>query len=204
MLKMKFYIKSPIALIALSFLLSFSAIADDKDSELVDFIVSQFKQSPDASLSSSSSSTDSNFVIEIGTVYDAVPGSIIYVPVTLNNAPWDIGGFEFRISYDASQLTLQEIRRGPLFFGEEFCGWEYFAFRLDADSRCGDGPCPLGTIQVLGIADVNTYSHTFNCFLPEGVADFLTVTFLVNEGVDNLCSLIPVRFVWYECFDNFL
>ena len=121
---MKSYIKSPIALISLSFLLSFSAIADDKDSELVDFIVSQFKQSPDASLSSSSSSTDSNFVIEIGTVYDAVPGSIIYVPVTLNYSPYDMYGFDFLINFDYSIMQLIDVEESAIFFAEGGCDWE--------------------------------------------------------------------------------
>ena len=201
---MKFYIKPAIVSIVLISMFSISALAEDKESEFYNFIQSQFKNQPNSSLGADSSSSDTNFVIEIGTVDDVEPGSLVDVPVTLHNAPYNIGAFEFRISYDASQLSLQEIRRGPLFFGEEFCGWEYFAFRLDADSRCGDGPCPLGTIQVLGIADVNTFSHTFNCFLPEGVADFLTMKFLVKEEVDKICSTIPVRFVWYECFDNVL
>ena len=205
MLNMKSYIKSPIALISLSFLLSFSAIADDKDSELVDFIVSQFKQSPNASLSSSSSSTDSNFVIEIGTVYDAVPGSIIYVPVTLNYSPYDMYGFDFLINFDYSIMQLIDVEESAIFFAEGGCDWEYFAYRFyDSTSDCGSYGCQIGSVRVLAIADLNSDPGNPNCYNPNVATAFFTLKFKIPEDIDSICLFITVEFIWSDCGDNLI
>ena len=200
---MKFYIKPAIVLILLSSLISLSAQADDKDSEFYNFIQSQFKNLPGSSLGTNSSSSDSNFVVEIGTLHDVEPGSMVDVPVTLNRAPWDLYAFDFLLSYDPSALAFIDVVPGIDFFdADSGCGWEYFAWRNGPSTYCGSSPCPTGIIKVVGIADIG-YPHGHpSCLSPETPANIFSLRFLVTMDFTYNCNLIPIRFVWYDCIDN--
>ncbi len=200
---MKFLTISAVVLILTFSLFSHSALADNDSSDFYNFIQSQFKNLPGSSLGSNSSSSDSNFVIEIGTVYDVEPGSIIYLPVTLNYSPYDMYGFDFLMNFDNSIMQFVDVEEGPLFYADGYCEWEYFNYRYyDSSSYCGPNYCPNGAIRVVGIAETNVCCHHPLCFNPNTVADFFTLKFSISENIDSTCAFVPVEFIWYDCGDN--
>ena len=200
---MKFFYKSAIVLILLYPLFSMPALADEKGSEFYNFIQSQFKNLPKATLGSNSSSSDSNFVIKIGTVYDVEPGSMVDVPVNLYSPPWKMWGIELRIKYNPSVLSLNDVIEGDDFFDRNSgCGWEYFAWRHGPADHCAGVACPTGTIRVLGIADIGIPWGPPNCFNPGSPAHFISFRFLATNDYNERCNLFPLEFIWYECGDN--
>ncbi|MCH7690320.1 MAG: T9SS type A sorting domain-containing protein [candidate division Zixibacteria bacterium] len=200
---MKFYIRQAIILIVLFSLFSLSAFADEEESEFYNFIKSQFKNLSSSSSGTNSSSSDSNFVVEIGLVENVALGTMVDVPVTLRNAPWDLYGFDLLFSFDPAALTFIDVIPGIDFFDPDSgCGWVYFDWRQGSSANCGSSPCPTGIIRVVGIPDIG-YPHGHpSCLSPETPASFFSLRFLVTNDFTYKCSLIPVRFVWYDCIDN--
>jgi len=202
---MNSFYKSAIVLILLYSLFSMPVLADDEESEFHNFIQSQFKNLPNSSLGTNTSSSDSNFVMEIGTLYDVVPGSIVYVPVTLNYSPYDIYGFDFLFSYDHSALSLNDVIVGAdVFDADSGCGWEYFAWRQGSSGNCGFASCPTGIIRVVGIPDLGVPHTHPSCLSPETPASMFSFRFLVTMDFTYKCTFIPVRFIWYDCGDNLI
>ncbi|MCH9024638.1 MAG: hypothetical protein IH931_04820, partial [candidate division Zixibacteria bacterium] len=202
---MNSFYKSAIVLILLYSLFSMPALADEKGSEFYNFIQSQFKNPPTSYLGSSSSFSDSNFVIEIWTVYDVEPGSIIDVAVTLNNAPYEMWGFDFLFSYDHAALSFNDVIPGiDMFDADSGCGWEYFEWRQGSSGNCGSSSCPTGIIRVVAIPDLGVPHTHPSCLNPETPASMFSLRFLVTNDFTYNCSLIPVRFIWYDCFENLI
>lgn len=179
--------------------------ADASMNEIYNFIQSQFKNLSGISLGYNAPTSDSNFVIEIGTVYDVEPGSMVNVPVTLYNAPYEMWGFDFLFSYDHAALSFNDVIPGiDMFDADIGCGWEYFQWRQGSSGNCGTSSCPTGTIRVVAIPDLGVPQTHPSCLSPETPASMFSLKFLVTNDFTYNCSLIPVRFIWYDCGDNLI
>jgi hypothetical protein len=134
---------------------------------------------------------------------EAYQGQHFYLDVNLEKSPFELGGFNFLIAYDASALSFQSAVEGSAFYAGG-CGWEYFTYRYGADGNCSGG-CPSGLLRIVGIAETNNGTNTADCFLPSTFpAAFATLDFLVSNDRTFECQFVPVRFFWLECGDNSL
>ena len=73
------------------------------------------------------------------------------VDVTMNRNPFQSGGFDLVLAYDAAALYFQAAIPGAL---HTECGWEYFNYRYGPFGNCGN-ECPSGLIRVVSIAETN-------------------------------------------------
>jgi len=124
---------------------------------------------------------------------DALPGSNIEVETTLiNDIPgMGLGGFNLRIDFDASVLTLLDAIPGLLF---DSCDWEYFTYRLS--------PPGGGKVGIVGIADVNNGPYYPACYFEEAVGTLFTLEFYVTLDTVSAGQSVPVQFYWTDCGDN--
>ncbi len=149
---------------------------------------------------------------EVGEQSEAKNGGFVYqgqhvmVPVMLNAAANDIGGYDMLIAYDASALSFQAAYIGAEFGPAPGCGWEYFTYRFGADGNCGNA-CPSGLLTVTAIAETNNGPLHPDCFLPDPLAVgtvLFNLDFLVTNDYNFQCSFVPIRFFWMDCTDNAL
>ncbi len=119
------------------------------------------------------------------------------VPVKLMVSTRDpIGGFDLLMSYDASVMSLLNVKQG-----DAISGWEYFTSRVGTVGGCG-GDCPSGLVRVVGIADINNGPH----HPPADQLQPLGILAIVNMRVSSDQNLggqyLPMGFFWYDCGDN--
>jgi len=117
-------------------------------------------------------------------------GSVIEVPITLENSSADIslGGFELLIEYDETLLSFLSATEGSLLTD---CGWEYFTYRLDSN-----------LIKLVSIAETNNGPHHPDCFLEQDTGSIAIISFLVTSNPDMDCMDGPIQFYWTDCGDN--
>ena len=159
------------------------------------------------SASVNSQSNSELFDIRIGTVQDVLPGSTVVIPVTLYNAPHEIGRFEFLISYDPSLLSIEIIRLGSAIYSRDpdsSCRWYGLERNVISDADCGGSPCPTRTIRVVNYAESQYYYRKPNCYSPPTPAELLTLKFRVTNNYEEHCQFTSIKFVWNDCADNFL
>lgn len=126
---------------------------------------------------------------------DVFQGQTVDVPVYLNVAVGDVGGYDLLIAYDNSALSFQSAA-----FGAEYSSWEYLTYRYGAYGNCGNA-CPSGLLRVVGIAETNNGAAHPDYF---GTGTLFTMKFLVTNDRTFECQNIPLRFYWFDCGDNTL
>jgi hypothetical protein len=153
---------------------------------------------------------ESPYQVRIGVQKDVRRGTLVDLPVTLENVNdlEGLSGFDLLIGYHASAMTFQLATEGALY---DSCGWEYFTYRYGPLGDCGSA-CPSGMLRVIGIAETNNGDFHPGCDNPgPGYVqpDQLPVTlaslrFLVSNDLTLRGAWLPVRFFWYDCGDNVL
>jgi len=153
--------------------------------------------------------TDSVFVVEIKKAYDAIQGTHVDIPVTLNVGYEYLRGFDILIGYDASALIFTAASKGALYtppFGICDPAWEYFNYRYNWNGDCGD-QCPSALLRVVGIGNTNDgpVSPDYTCLdaLPKPY-ELFKLDFLVTNDRTYECQFVPVSFYWMDCGDNSL
>jgi hypothetical protein len=138
----------------------------------------------------------------------AYQGGHYNVDVNLVSNPYQLGGFNILIAYDASALSFQKAKEGERFYvdpvGTGECKWEYFTYRFGAEGNCGNA-CPSGLLRVIGIAETNNGDNHPFCFAPTPLpTPMFHLDFLVSNDRTLECQCIPIRFFWTKCDDNSL
>jgi hypothetical protein len=135
-----------------------------------------------------------------------ISGTNVSVPIRLRDDPswkgefdYQIGGFDFLISYDASALTLLKVSEGELIDGSGDSYFEYFTYRFV--DNCG-GSCPTGMVRIVGMRESNNgFTNPTHIYIPGELA---VMDFRVTSDLTFECQFIPIRFFWIDCGDNTL
>jgi hypothetical protein len=139
-------------------------------------------------------------IVRIGNPGKARTGQHVTVPVSLGGEPYEIGGFNLYLAYNASVLGFQKATEGRAFFSQDSCGWEYFTYRFGADGNCSDA-CPSGLFHVIGIAETNNGNKHPICYTPAQLpAALFDVDFLVSSDTMFQCAYTPIQFFWTGCY----
>ncbi|HHI02681.1 MAG TPA: T9SS type A sorting domain-containing protein, partial [candidate division Zixibacteria bacterium] len=122
------------------------------------------------------------------------------VVVTLENATYEIGGFDLLLAYDASAISFMNAE--PMEFINN-CRWEYFTYRTGAEGNCGNA-CPSGLVRVFSLAETNDGYENPDCYMPPdaGLHDMFNMRFFVTNDRTFECQFIPIQFHWGDCGDN--
>ncbi len=146
---------------------------------------------------------DSVYVVQIESTEATLQGMHELVDVTMNRNPFQSGGWDLLIAYDASALNFQAAIPGAL---HTECGWEYFNYRYGPFGNC-DTLCPSGMLRVISIAETNNgpYHPDMQCCASLAAAGpyvLFTLDFLVSNDRTLECAFVPIRFFWMDCNDN--
>jgi len=140
--------------------------------------------------------------VTIGEVI-ADPCEAVEVPVTLNAAGADIGGFNFCIEFANADLTVISVRRGELINAVDQTGkfvWHYFTFRLNPSTVIHKYK-----VCVIGIGRLYS-SYPGMCITQgtEGVLFYIKFVLACNELFR--CHDTHVTFEWdsWTCLENTL
>jgi len=139
-------------------------------------------------------------IVTIEKLEKVIQGQYRDVAVTITNAQYMMGGFDFLISYDASALTFIQASMSGF---PEACDWEYFTYRNGPTGNC-DGGCPSGMIRVFALADYNDGANHPDCFIPPDAGEYglFNLRFFVSNNRTFECQYVPITFFWYDCGDN--
>jgi hypothetical protein len=139
-------------------------------------------------------------IIKIEKTDRTLPGHLEEVSIVTEGPAYEMGGFTFLISYNASALTPTDVTLGRLL---QDCGWEYFTYRFNVHGNCGD-LCPSGLMRVFAIADTDNGPFHPSCFGPSDTAphEIVRIYMLVTSDYKYQCQLIPISFFWDGCTDN--
>jgi len=141
-------------------------------------------------------------VISIENIASVDHGEFVNVSVMINETaslPYEMGGFDFLITYDSSALDLQTVQRGQLLYD---WGWEYFSYQYGGTAGCGGSPCPDNYFRVLAIADSNNGPDNHPSAFSGEAGELLNMVFLVSNDTAYDCTHQPIQFAWYDCPDN--
>ncbi|MCK4372124.1 MAG: T9SS type A sorting domain-containing protein [candidate division Zixibacteria bacterium] len=146
---------------------------------------------------------DSVYVVQIETTEDTWQGMHVLVDVTMNRNPFQSGGWDFLIGYDASALLFQAAIPGAL---HTECGWEYFNYRYGPFGNC-DTLCPSGMLRVISIAETNNGPYHPDLACADNLGEsgsylVFTLDFLVSNDRTFERAFVPIRFFWMDCGDN--
>ncbi len=137
-------------------------------------------------------------IVKIEKVEKVLQGYTQTVHVTIANAQYAMGGFDFLIHYDASVLSFLGASPTGMLIS---CDWEYFSYE-NAPGACGD--CPLGPVRVFALADYNNGpDHPF-CYQPPDGGEYglFDLNFYVSDNRTYECQYVPIQFYWTDCGDN--
>jgi hypothetical protein len=113
------------------------------------------------------------------------------VSVTLADNIYEMGGFDFLISYDIGGLTFMEADPGQFL---EDCAWEYFTYRYEG----------TGIVGIVSIADINNGPYHPSCYGPPDTDphELAKMTFQVTGNLTYEDLYVPIKFFWTDCGDN--
>lgn len=142
--------------------------------------------------------TENSYQIKIARVDKVLPGSTVTVPVYLNSASGEIGGFDLLLEYDSRILNFQMASIGEQ-LGENGCGWEYFTYR----NEVADTGSLYQIFRIVAVAETNNGDVHPSCYLPGTMpAELFSVNFLVTNDRIFECDFAAIRFRWADCGDN--
>ncbi|RKX19618.1 MAG: hypothetical protein DRP26_03135 [Candidatus Zixiibacteriota bacterium] len=126
----------------------------------------------------------------IGSV-NALPGSSVELPVSLNNNGLTsiVGGFEILIFWDYESLTLSSVTRTG-----RLGSWEYFNINFD--------DAGLGTARIVGLADL--IGEPVSPPLAPGTGTVFNLNFAVSSDENLIGVELPVIFLTQDLTDNTL
>ncbi len=129
-----------------------------------------------------------------------IQGQYEDVLVSITNAQYEMGGYDFLIAYDASALTFMQAAQTGF---PDACGWEYFTYRFGPTGNC-DGGCPSGMLRVFALAEYNNGADHPDCYIPPDAGEYglFTLRFFVSDNRTFECQYVPIKFFWYDCGDN--
>lgn len=138
----------------------------------------------------------------LGVEDNVYQGQTVDLPIYLDQADTDIGGFDFLIAYDNRGLNFIYAEMGDWL---EDCEWEYFTYRYGPDSDCGDR-CPSGLLRIIGIAETNNgpdnHPICYNSeILPE---ELFHLSFIITNDRLFAGEKMDVNFFWIDCGDNYI
>jgi hypothetical protein len=131
------------------------------------------------------------FVHSIGIYLDAAAG-----PVT---------GFEFSFGFDTTQFKLISATGDSALMSEaNGAGWDYFSYTSEPFGPCGPA-CGSGKVKIFARADIGSVPGSGSPFNPTSFpAKLATLTFETPSDSLWECQLKLLRFVWFDCHDNYL
>jgi hypothetical protein len=139
-------------------------------------------------------------LVKISKEEGVIQGQYRDVTVTIENAFYELGGFDFLMSYDASALNfIYAVETGFLVD----CDWEYFTYRHGAQGNCS-GACPSGLLRVFALAEYAGGPDHPLCTIPpdDGPHELFKMRFYVTNDRTFECMYAPIEFFWYDCADN--
>jgi hypothetical protein len=131
-----------------------------------------------------------------GAATNGLNGQQVVVPIVLEMADVQMGGFDLILCYDETGIFLTQIAKGP-----SLAAWEYFTYRLGAFGNCV-GNCPSGIVRMIGITDMNNGQPIVdqNAWKPLGT--MVNLTFVLTSNRNFIGQCIPITWCWYQCGDN--
>lgn len=122
---------------------------------------------------------------------NALPGSSVELPVSLNNNGMTsiVGGFEILIFWDHESLTLSSVTRTG-----RLGSWEYFNVNFD--------DAGLGTARIVGLADL--IGGPVSPPLAPGSGTIFNLNYAVSSDEDLIGVELPVMFLTQDPTDNTL
>jgi hypothetical protein len=145
------------------------------------------------------------FSLRIPVIHGVVWGLMVDLPLYLDTAVREIGGFHFLIGFESRILGFNAVSPGEDLYDTSGCGWEYFTYRYVWDA-IPDPPPLTGRVRLLGIAETNNGPNNHpRCLLPNTYpVTIARMQFLVTNDRNIKCAFAPVSFFWAECSDNVL
>lgn len=116
-----------------------------------------------------------------------------------DDTTFEISSFDILMEFDAAALSVLDVTIGQLL---NDCEWEYFAYRVGTNGNCGGTRCPPNVIRFVAIADLNNGTAYPTCFGNRS-GRLATLLFQVTPDTSYACQFLPVRFIWYDCGDNY-
>lgn len=131
-----------------------------------------------------------------GNPTDGLNGMAVTVPIVLEIAQEQMGGFDLIFCYDETGIFLTQVAKGPA-----LASWEYFTYRLGAFGNCV-GNCPSGIVRLIGITDMNNGQPITDQNAWKPVGTIANVTFVTTSNRNFIGQCIPIYWCWYQCGDN--
>ncbi|MFH2034883.1 MAG: dockerin type I repeat-containing protein [Candidatus Zixiibacteriota bacterium] len=139
------------------------------------------------------------FEITIGSALDIPMGGTISVPVTKTGGSENLGGFDFKILFEADAISLNGVTSGEVFDIPGDYEWEYFTFRVDSsDVQFPD----FGNLRIVGMANINNGPHVpIDLNISDGTVLF-RLDFTATTDLAYANEFTPIKFRWNDCGDN--
>ncbi|HWO57964.1 MAG TPA: T9SS type A sorting domain-containing protein [bacterium] len=127
---------------------------------------------------------------------DGLNGQAVTVPIVLQFAKEQMGGFDLLLCYDETGIFLTQVAKGP-----SLAAWEYFTYRLGVFGNCVGG-CPSGIIRLIGITDMNNGKPITDPNAWKPVGTIANLTFVLTSDRNFIGQCIPIYWCWFQCGDN--
>lgn len=131
-----------------------------------------------------------------GEPTDGLNGQQVVVPIVLEMADIQMGGFDLILCYDETGIFLTQVAKGP-----SIAAWEYFTYRLGAFGNCV-GNCPSGIVRLIGLVDMNNGQPITNQNAWKPLGTMANLTFVITSDRNFIGQCIPITWCWYQCGDN--
>ncbi|MEZ5359499.1 MAG: hypothetical protein R3F48_11820 [Candidatus Zixiibacteriota bacterium] len=141
------------------------------------------------------------FGFAIGTLSGVGRGDHVSIPVYKTSGTAKIEGFDIKIGVASDQFEITDLTPGTLFDSLGEYQWEYCNYQID-QLECSDPICPMNTIRVTAISDMNDGDHhPLLQSVINGTVLFTIEATALGTGVPGDRD-IPVSFLWTDCTDN--